>query len=939
LEGSFSAIVHGRYQEAHSLLKGKRPHLALDILRSLTAENPTFAPAHNDLGLLYNDAGNYSASLFHLRQAWELTNHPVALENYGAVLRGTGNPEEAVRILSQAEREGNLNLTGYPLLVGCLYDTKKLIELPYFLERWIEKDPTDATPRLRLLELPAMLTQILKGELVNQRQEIEEIITAISPVYTEVKKGPFLTVGIPTRNRTDPLYVMLSSLARQTYRNFEVLISDDSTKPGLESEVRRIFPDLNIRYVKGPQKNLPSNRACILEHATGELVVMCDDDHYMVPDCLELLVDSMLQNPRAGIISAVWPHPFENPKVIEFEKVKEQEEYRLDISNVGNPKEFWWKHACELFKSYIKDWPLLKSEIAGGGCLIYRKSAVLSVGGFPTDCSFVSFREDTDISHRVFLSGYDVMVQTAAIAYHLRATDGGCRDEQEWGEKLVRDGVKFLDKLKSWRRAKEEREVLSRSGKLKVGLFTESLSQNWLKKIEVSRNLEVAPDKLGAAFELTGPGLRMDQHNRVLVDIDASNEDLAVQELHSQKAVAIITSNEKLFYKHAQDLGWFYLPELPVTGGSLNWVQDREQLSINNNLSPESFGLSIEIIFREIERIALFGPRKLDSTPEEVILGLIEDNFSDKPKKPYTEFITSEVGKTIFLREDFIPNELTEFEEFQKRLKGLPPFIFHYGGAGDGLLLLSSAIENMKPAHGALTVVSAATNIVSSEQFFRVFPEVGTLFIVQLPDDPLRLTMLRYSMASVASCRSMGATPLRSHKDDWIPGIDITKSYGIPLYPAWAKNYPAQSLVPKQVTIAPRGSGLHLTGGKSNSIPTVMWEDLIFVIKNSGFTPVVLGTPKDEEEYPIPGGCIDKRSYSFSEQMELIKGSVALVSADSWPKSFSALAGIQTLVFPPTYDGAFGTTEDVGINVFIKPWPNLVQGRSAGDLERFLKTL
>ena len=935
MDSGFSGSVHSRYQEAHAQIKGQRPHLALEILREISTREPSFAPAQNDLGLLYHEAGNPAAALFHLLKAWELTSHPIALENYVTVLRSAGQSEEALHLLLNVEEEGKLVASGYAHLAGCLYDTKKLIELGRVLEKWIELAPEDPAPRLRLLELPAMLTQVLKGELKDHRAEIEELVSSVSLCYNEIQKGPFITVGIPTRNRTDPLYVMLSSLARQSYRHFEVLVSDDSTQLGLEYEVRRIFPDLNIRYIRGPQKNLPANRACIMEHAQGELVVMCDDDHYMVPDCLEILVDSMLQNPRAGIVSAVWPHPFENPQIIDLEKVKEVDEYRLDISDVGSPDNFWWKHACELSKSYIKDWPLLKSELSGGGCLIYRKSAVLSVGGFPKDCSFVSFREDTDISHRLYLSGYDIFVQTAALAFHLRATDGGCRDEQEWGEKLVRDGVRFLDKLKAWRRAKEEREVLSKSGRLKVGIFSESVKGIWQELIKATRGIELAGDKNLCAFEICLPGERMDFANRVLVEINSANEKLAIEELNNRQAFAAITTDEKLFYRHCLEENWFFLPR-EVCNMSTNWVFEREQVTSKNQPTSESLGLSLEVVFREIERIIFFGPKKYTWTPEEKILSLVEENFSPNPKRPYTSFIKSQSDRNFWLADDFIPEQLKDFEEFQKRLKGFPTFLFHYGGAGDALLLLANAIDNIKPEPGTLTILSAATSLESSRAFFREFPEVGDLYLVQLPDDPVRLMMLRYSAATTGSCRGLGATPLRSHKEDWVPGLDITKSYGIPLYPEWVKSFPAKILADKQIAVAPRGSGLHMAGGKSNSIPQVMWEDIIFLIKSAGFTPVILGTPTEEAEYPTPAGCITRRSYNFREQMEIIKGSVALVGADSWAKTFSALAGKPTLVFPPTYDGVFSTSEDASGNVFLKPWQNITMCKSTQDLERFL---
>ena len=939
METGYPAGVVARYQEAHALIQGQRAHLAMAVLREIVNEDATFAPAHNDLGHLYLKAGNNESAVNHFRQAWELTKHPIALKDYITTLQRTGQTDKAADILLEIERRGNLHLDLYPLLTECLYEIKCFPEISVVLKRWISLAPDDPKPRLRLLELPAMLTQFFCKHIAKNRGEVEELVSALSQPVQERLHGPFVTVGIPTKNHSEQLYVTLLSLSRQSYRNFEVLISDDSSAFGLEAEVRRIFPDLKIRYIRGPQGNLPANRACILKHSQGELIVMCDDKHYMVPNCLELLVDSMLQNPRAAIVSAVWPHPFENPRIVDMGSVKGEEEYRLDIGDVGAPENLCWKHARELFKSYVEGWPLLPSELSGGGCLIYRKSAVLSVGGFPKDCSSVSFREDADMSHRLYLAGFNILVQTGAVAYNLSAIDGGCREELEWGGKLVRDGIAFLDKLKTWRRAKEERALLSRSGSLLIATRSKKPSvHSVISALQSVRGFEPNADALIAAFELCEPGERLDAAKRVLVGVTEQNEELARREIQSLAAIAAITSDESIFYRNEENYRWFYLPELQ-THASMNrshWVERRETLFSENCLNTESFEVVAQTVFREIERIAVFGPRVIERTAEEKILAIIEDNFSDKPKRAYKEFIVSSNGRVSYLADDFIADDLLQFEEFQKRVRGLPPFFFHYGGTGDALLLLASILDRYEPSPGSVTIFSAATSPKASEEIFREFPEVGQLFLTQLPDDADRLTMLRYVMAMTSQCRGMGVCPMRSHREDWFPGIDITKSFGVNLYPSWVKKFEPIVLAENQVAIAPNGSGLHMVGGKLNSVPRTLWSDLLFVIRNAGYTPIILGTPDQEIYYPAPPDCINKRSYSFGEQMQIINGSQALIGADSWAKTFSALAGLPTIVFPPTYDGVLSLTGDASMNVFLKPWPNITLVQSTAEVAQAL---
>jgi len=466
-------------------------------------------------------------------------------------------------------------------------------------------------------------------------------------------------------------------------------------------------------------------------------------------------------------------------------------------------------------------------------------------------------------------------------------------------------------------------------------VLCEQFRSDWQRRLSISRGLEVVVDNTPCSIELCIPGEGHHATNRVLIEVNSHNEKLAEAELTSGRAYAAITTDEKLFSKHRSKENWFYLPpSLEIQ--SENWVEEREHVTTRNQLNSESYGLTTEVVFREIERIILYGLKKYIPTSEEKILSLIEENFSDKPKRPYTSFIKSKSNRDILLAEDFFPDQFQDLEEFQKRLKGLPPFFLHYGGAGDALLLLASIIDRFKPEPGSLTILSAATSIEASKIFFREFPAVGDLYICQIPDDSMALTILRYATCVVANCKGQGATPLRSHKEDWIPGLDITKSYSIPLYPEWAKNFPKKIFADNQIAVAPRGSEIHMTGGKSNSIPQVLWEDVIFLIKSAGYLPVILGVPSEEEDYPAPSGCIVKRSLSFREQMEIINGSVALVGADSWAKTFSALAGKPTLVFPPTYDGIFNSSDDASYNVFLRPWSNITLAKSTQDLQSFL---
>ena len=115
--------------------------------------------------------------------------------------------------------------------------------------------------------------------------------------------GPLVTIAIPTFNRgTTFLPSSLESACAQTYKNLEILVSDNASPydPAVDVAARR---DARIRYHRhpinvGPVKNV---QFC-LEAARGEYLVILPDDDLLDPDFVEACMRLASHNPRAGLI-------------------------------------------------------------------------------------------------------------------------------------------------------------------------------------------------------------------------------------------------------------------------------------------------------------------------------------------------------------------------------------------------------------------------------------------------------------------------------------------------------------------------------------------------------------------------------------------------------------------------------------------------------------
>ncbi len=115
---------------------------------------------------------------------------------------------------------------------------------------------------------------------------------------------PRVSVSIPAF-RPEFLDVALATVLGQTLRDFELIISDDSADPDVESVVSK-WSDPRIRYVRNPRRGEPgANRDHLLSLATGKYVKFLHDDDFLFPEALERLTEAA-ERYGAAIVFSSW---------------------------------------------------------------------------------------------------------------------------------------------------------------------------------------------------------------------------------------------------------------------------------------------------------------------------------------------------------------------------------------------------------------------------------------------------------------------------------------------------------------------------------------------------------------------------------------------------------------------------------------------------------
>lgn len=901
--------------------------------------------------------------------------------------------------------------------------------------------------------------------------------------------NPRITIGIPTRDRLDQLLNLLKSIQGQSYQNFELIVSDDGTIFDLEYEIKRAIPDLNFTYTRGPGISLPSNRQHIIEMAKTELVIMCDDDHFMDFMCVEELVKAITQDDGIGIVSAIWPTANEEMLVVDYEQVKDKFEFCGSLSGINENSDFWWKNGCDLFKASQKDPTPKEYEIAGGGCLIYRKRIIQEVGGFPLDYSRVSFREDSDMSHRVYLAGYKVLLNTRAVAIHFFAPAGGCRDGDNWAINFVSDGTKFLKKLSWWRTRKSQIESLRQAGPIKVLMFYDEEGWAWWHRAHnLKKNLpelEITILRVGDRFDqndfdfiflfdayLLG-SIGPVERNKLIVSnscpkllgdtVSALNSDVAlasvvnnwdtykrvshdnryfccqngvdtdlfypskieperftacwvgnslsigqkgldlIQEACRQADVPLIICDVSKLSKvsdaisQAQVRDEIYhkssvficaslfegtpnpalealasglpvistsvgnMPELIVDGVN-GYLVKRSVEDIVNALLKLKTGNqkelrhnardSVEIgwswkyrsslylsMFEELRRRVRYGDAPSFDTPEREIIKIAEErSLVDLPRPLFSAFVEEEEGNFITLKKLLIDwcSNAQMIHTTYALLSGLPDMYLHFGGIGDAVLLLSTFYDR----NPEQVILSVSNNVQSSKAFFKQFPKLKKVYFVELNDNDMSIYAFMLMQAYLPNCLGRGATPSTTHAEEWVVGVDIFSTYGINANPKWPFDFSPTYKTPNQVVLAPCGSMKSMADGKRNIIDSALWIPLQKSLLDMGYSPVVIGLPKESEMYPAIPGVVDARGFDLGEHMGLMRGAQAFIGADSWAKSFAALLNIPTLVFAPMYKGSHDRNYyDPSSNIFLKPWRNIKVVYEVSEVVSFLNNI
>lgn len=135
---------------------------------------------------------------------------------------------------------------------------------------------------------------------------------------------PLLTIGIASYNYESFLKKGLDAIKNQSFRDYEVLISDDCSTDNSVAFIKEYMsanPEMNIRLIESEKnEGLIANKNKLIQNCRGEYLMLCDADDWMADNCLEKIAQKIKDEAPDRVIVEV-AHVDKDGKTIQVEHI------------------------------------------------------------------------------------------------------------------------------------------------------------------------------------------------------------------------------------------------------------------------------------------------------------------------------------------------------------------------------------------------------------------------------------------------------------------------------------------------------------------------------------------------------------------------------------------------------------------------------------------
>jgi glycosyltransferase involved in cell wall biosynthesis len=202
---------------------------------------------------------------------------------------------------------------------------------------------------------------------------------------------PKASVIIPTHNRAEFLRSAISSVLKQTYQDFEIIVVDDASDDNTH-EVVTSFDGRDIKYLRHEvNKGDAGSRNTGIVNSTGRYVAFLDDDDEWLPEKLQAQVELLETSPEK--VGGVYTGLFKVNKATG------------KILGINIPEK-----RGELFQEMFIDSPIVTS------CVVLRRQCFEKVGLFDER---IPYNNDYDMWIRIAEQFHFEYINEPLVVYHI----------------------------------------------------------------------------------------------------------------------------------------------------------------------------------------------------------------------------------------------------------------------------------------------------------------------------------------------------------------------------------------------------------------------------------------------------------------------------------------------------------------------------------------
>ncbi|HPM34977.1 MAG TPA: glycosyltransferase [Spirochaetota bacterium] len=194
-----------------------------------------------------------------------------------------------------------------------------------------------------------------------------------------LKKIPLVSICIPTYNGNEFIAEALKSALAQTYKNTEIIISDDRSSDGTLAAVKKILKNTDIPYkiIEHSPSGIGANWNNCVINSNGEYIKFLFQDDTLEPECIEKMVKLAEMDKNIGLV-------FSKRNFIYKNRTEDFDNWIDEYSNLH----IHWNNLKEVNsgKNMLRNCPNLlnepKNKVSEPPAVLLRKKVFFKTGYF-----------------------------------------------------------------------------------------------------------------------------------------------------------------------------------------------------------------------------------------------------------------------------------------------------------------------------------------------------------------------------------------------------------------------------------------------------------------------------------------------------------------------------------------------------------------------------